>query len=293
MYPKLKFTGNLIARRPTENYIRQPKSPPLVLFSGGVDAMFSLLGNRALKPTILTIWGSDIFFDDDGGWNKVSALNRKVAGDFGVSYDTIKSSFRFFQHYPTLDKLVKPLVGDNWWHGFQHGIGLLGLAAPLAWVRKTGTVVISSTYSWKDRQFSCCASDPSIDTALRFFDCACQHYDFTVSRQEKVAFICEEASRRDHDIPVRVCWTNTVGDNCCACDKCMRTIFGIYAEGADPRRFGFDLTEAKIDGIVASIAAGRVVRTPFWHDIIAKLKDRGPPRERHIAAILEFFAPAQ
>lgn len=292
MYPKLKFGGNLIARRPTENFIRQPKAPPLVLYSGGVDALFSLLGNRALRPTLLTIWGSDVFFDDAVGWNKVSGLNGKVAADFGASYDTIRSSFRFFQHYPTLDRLVKPLVGDNWWHGFQHGIGLLGLTAPLAWARKTGTVFISSSYSSKDRQFTCCASHPSIDTALRFFDGACQHYDFTVTRQEKVAYICEESSRRRQDIPLRVCWTSTVGDNCCVCDKCMRTIFAIHAEGADPRRFGFELRDETIDGIVASIAAGKVARTSYWHDIIAKLKDRGLPRERHVAAILELFASA-
>lgn len=290
MYKNLNLRGNLIQKNVSYNYISQPKSTPLVLFSGGVDAVFSMLGNRAVKPTILTVRGSDIFFDDAGGWKKVSKLNEEIAANFGLKYEYVESSFRFFQHYPRLDQKILPAIGDNWWHGLQHGIGLLGLAAPLAWVRKTQNVVISSSFSSKDPQVYCCASDPSIDTALRFFDCTCQHYDYTVSRQEKIQFICDEAAIRNKQIPLRVCWHNVEGDNCGLCEKCLRTIFGIYAAGANPAQFGFNIDGAWSEKVVALIRDDKITANVFWREILDGLNARGPHHEPHINALIEFLS---
>ena len=37
-----------------------------------------------------------------------------------------------------------------------------------------------------------------------------------------------------------MCWESSGGSNCCNCEKCWRTILGVYAEGFDPREFGFE-----------------------------------------------------
>lgn len=34
-----------------------------------------------------------------------------------------------------LDKDFKLILKDNWWHGIQHGIGLIGHAAPCNFLR--------------------------------------------------------------------------------------------------------------------------------------------------------------
>jgi len=284
MYPQLTFKEDALVGRPVENVIRQPRSAPLVLFSGGVDAVFAMLGYRAVRPTLLTVWGCDVFFNPNNGWDKVRRMNDDMARRFGLDLTSVKSSFRFFQHYPTLDAKVA-IVQDNWWHGFQHGIGLLGLAAPLAWARETNTIAIASSFSYKDPWFTCCASDPSIDTALRFFDCSCHHFDYTITRQEKVAFICEESDHLRKEIPLRVCWHSTDGDNCCECEKCLRTIFAIYAEGRDPRRFNFAVEEERL---VDAVRSGKVKRVAFWNEIVDRLSER-PERPQQVKALLDFF----
>ena len=38
---------------------------------------------------------------------------------------------------------------------------------------------------------------------------------------------------------LRVCQKSKIAHNCCKCEKCLRTICGIFAEGYDPNDFGF------------------------------------------------------
>lgn len=291
MYPKHSFGGTIVTDKVVENKLYSPQSPPLVLFSGGVDAVFTMLGNRALRPTLLTVWGADLFFKHEKAWATVKEQNERLAQAWGCDFTTISSSFRLFINYSVLDeKFAKPYQ-DDWWHGFQHGIGLLGLTAPLAWVRRADHIVISSSYSASDPFFTRCASDPSIDAALRFFGATCRHFDYTVTRQNKVAFICGEAEAFSRSLPLRVCWETATGSNCCLCDKCMRTIFGIYGEGADPVRFGFSLNDEKLEEITRKLKSGGVKPTAFWFDIVGRLraredKWRGVP---HVAALLDLF----
>ncbi|HYD04960.1 MAG TPA: hypothetical protein VEC60_04505, partial [Reyranella sp.] len=288
MSPKLSFAGELVAR-PVSNSLWHPTRPPLLLFSGGVDSVYSMLGNLALKPTLLSVWGADTFFRDDAPWNKVYQANREMADRFGLGYETIKTSFRLFINTDVLDERFAKSHGSwgNWWHGFQCGIGLLGLAAPLAWQRKTRSIIISSTYSSKDSRFIPCASDPTIDMALRFAGCQCQHYDYTVSRQEKVAYIREQAEVLRKAIPLRACWV-AQGHNCGLCDKCLRTLFALHAEGADPAQFGFPVDEALQAKIVERIRDGKILKTPFWDEPVRKLRS-SPQTERHVVEMLRYF----
>ncbi|MBL8838768.1 MAG: hypothetical protein JNL66_21120 [Alphaproteobacteria bacterium] len=291
MYPGFAFRGRVAAGKIVDNRLNRPQAPPLVLFSGGVDAVFTMLGNRALRPTLLTVWGADMFFKHAAAWEKVKEQNRQLAAAWDCDFTTIASSFRLFLNYAVLNEKFGKPVKDNWWHGFQHGVGLLGLAAPLAWVRRADHVIISSSYSSHDPFVTLCASDPSIDSALRFFDATCRHYDYTVTRQRKVAFICREAEAFKREVPLRVCWETATGRNCGVCDKCMRTLFAIHGEGADPQQFGFTMTAAKLEEITAKLKSGGVKPTAFWSDIVGKLREREAEWRRvpHVAALLDLF----
>lgn len=290
VYPWLNFSGRLEGRQ-VRNDVGRPQSPPLIFFSGGVDAAFSMLGNRALSPTLLTIWGADIFFREAEPWQKVEAANRRTAQDFGVGFESIKSSFRLFLNTDVLDRAFSSTIYHwaSWWPNFQFGIGLLGLAAPLAWVRKSRTIIISSSISKADSRRIYSASDPMTDMALRFAGCQCQHYDFTIDRQQKIAFICEQARLLDQPIALRVCWQSS-GENCGLCEKCMRTFFAILAEGSDPGQFGFRMDDDILEKITGLIAAGTVKPNLFWDDLIQKLRTANRT-EPYIRAILDRYPP--
>ena len=62
--------------------------------------------------------------------------------------------------------------------------------------------------------------------------------------------ICEYSRRNNTEIPLRVCWESSGGSNCCKCEKCYRTLFGIIAEKENPRKYGFNYTDKEFEEIV-------------------------------------------
>lgn len=93
-----------------------------------------------------------------------------------------KTNFRSFINERKLNCLVKN-SGDGWWHGFQHGIGLLGHGAPIAYLKGLKCIYIASSYTPKDNVT--CASHPSIDNCVEFCNCHIIHDQYEYSRQEK------------------------------------------------------------------------------------------------------------
>lgn len=158
----------------------------------------------------------------------------------------IKSNFREFLAYKTLEHLIKK-TGDNWWHGFQHGIGLLGLGAPGASCLGISTIYIASSFTFREKGLVTCASDPSIDNFVRFCGSQIVHDQYEYNRQEKIRHICEFVQKNSIPIHLRVCWTSSGGKNCCHCEKCYRTMFGLFAEGVDPKDYGMDYTDEDLE----------------------------------------------
>lgn len=239
MMPRLKFAGELTFGRLVDNSC-EPSGRSLLLFSGGVDAFSSLITHAEEHPTLMTIHGSDISLDDEIGWAKVEKHVREVGSEFDCETLFIKSSFRLFLNEGALTRLVKPFVDDGWWHDLQHGIGLLGHAAPFAFKHRLKTIYIASTYTAADKGKITCASDPTIDNHFAVASCRTIHDGYEFTRQDKVHRICEYRDRTGRAIRLRVCWRSKGGENCCRCEKCWRTIFEIYSERREPREFGFE-----------------------------------------------------
>lgn len=280
--------GGVVADKKIRNYIDKPAAGPLILYSGGVDATFTLLSHLKLSPTIVCIRGSDIYFGegDDKAWEVTSKLNRDIANNFNVSYLEIESTFKTFPKAWVLNEKIKS-IKDNYWHGIQHGPALIGLAAPLAWKLKSERVIISSSFSYKDRVQGKGSSMPSTDEQIRFFGLNTLHYDYSVSRQDKVSYICQQAEFLKVDVPLRVCWESRTGINCCVCEKCMRTIFGIYAEDKDPSNFNFNLTENLVNEIIVKLSDPNLKRSVAWHGIIEKLSTSKYKDLREVIAALK------
>lgn len=247
MYPNESFRGKITARRITDNN-RGDLDGAAVFFSGGVDAYHTLISHIEEKPILVTLWGADIPFEDPAGWELVDQHIQGIAHQNHLEYIPIKTSFRRFLNEVALNEYAFRLIEDDWWHAFQHGIGIIGHIAPLAYQYKIKTVYIASSLTIED--ISNCASDPSIDNYVRFFGCRVIHDGYEYSRPEKTDRISVYVKKTGKPIQLRVCWESKGGSNCCHCEKCYRTILCLLAGKNDPREYGFHYREEEFAGMM-------------------------------------------
>lgn len=260
MYPNLQFKGKIECKRIVKHQPLCNENRSLVFFSGGVDAFATLFAHINEKPTLFSICGADIALSNKRGWANVQRQIDDVGAKFGLSTIQCYSNFREFIDEEKLCDLVASLgAKDDWWHGFQHGIGLIGHAAPLAYQYGYMTNYIASSYTIRERPYITCASDPRIDNFVQFCGAKVCHDQFEYNRQEKIHHVVDYSQSINKPIMLRVCWIAGEGENCCKCEKCKRTIFGLLAAGADPNDFGFVLSDRDIR---------RLVREIKWKDII-------------------------
>ena len=238
MYPMIRFGGKLIPERTETNRHPSGGNRPLVCFSGGVDAFSTTLSHLPENPLLVSLWGADVPWQDEEGWKPLETLLQNDAEILGLERLTVRTSFRDLLSARDLNDLVRA-SGDIWWHGFQHGLGILGHLAPVAW--KTNAEKVYITASFVSGDVYTCASDPAMDNHVRFGGTRVVHDGYDLNRQQKIRNIVTWATKKGISVPLHVCWRKKGGDNCCHCEKCWRTMLEIYAEGADPKDFGFRL----------------------------------------------------
>jgi hypothetical protein len=237
MYPGLSFKGRISPTKVVDNR-QEDFNKTAAFFSGGVDAYNTLISHIDEKPILVTLWGADITLEDQAGWNLVNNHIRSIAGNNKLDYVSIKTSFRKFLDEGALSEYVIKRTGNNWWYGYQHGIGIIGHVAPFAYQYKVKTTYIASSLTEEDN--STCASDPSIDNFVKFCGSHVLHDGFEDSRQDKVNRISEYVNRTKTPVQLRVCWESEGGSNCCHCEKCHLTILCLIAGKNDPREYGFN-----------------------------------------------------
>lgn len=278
MYPFLDFQGSISCAKidyKSELDIIKSKGKSLMFFSGGVDAFATLFAHIDENPTLFILLGSDIKIGNKIGWNNVSKQLSQTAETYKLNALQCESNFREIISESLLTGMVNDLgVVGGWWHEFQHGIGLLGHAAPLVWKYNYTKIYIASTFTQRDYGKVTCASDPTIDNYVQFSGASVCHDQYEYNRQQKIEHIVEYAkSSRTRPI-LRVCWQGDKGLNCCRCEKCYRTIVGLSVEGEDARKWGFDKSDLSI--IEKDLKYYRRVSPwciPFWQDIQNRIKE--------------------
>lgn len=245
MYPEADFSGGRLHVDSIIDCSYKPSGKCTAFFSGGLDAVHTLIRHADEKPDLITIWGSDLHLYDIDGWNRVKKTVERFGNDFGLKNVYIKSSFASFIEERKLSYKFLDVIHSFWYHNIQHGIGMLGLVAPYAYKYKIKIHYIGSSYSGKRKVE--CASDPSIDNELRFASCQIIHDAYGYTRQDKIREVMAYGKEVGRSIPLRVCWTIKDGTNCCRCEKCYRTIIGIIIEGDDPQRCSFDINESQLN----------------------------------------------
>lgn len=267
MYPMLEFKGKvwvdkLVKQSPADS------GRAGCFFSGGVDAFNTLYQHYGEEPDLITVRGADLKLADEEGWVNVLNHAECTASRLGLQLLTVKSNFHEFLNETAVYQLIKT-SGDGWWHGFQHGIGLIGLAAPLTFANGLSTIYIASTYTAAERGTHTCASDPTIDSHVRFCGCRIVHDGYEFTRMDKVRNICTLSAQTALTNPVlRVCWIESGGKNCCRCEKCLRTIFELLALGMNPARMGFEDYESGLSSAKTTVLkAYSLTSKPFWIEI--------------------------
>lgn len=237
MYPDIDFLGEISCEKIIENkYEDSGKSA--MFYSGGLDSANTLIHHYNENLVLLSIWGSDIRFDNEEGWNLTHTAIEEAAKKFSLKEAVFRSTFREFDNEGTLDKDFSKTLGDGWWHGIKHGLALIGHVAPYVYLHKISKFYIASS-NCEAYGIRKCASSPYTDNCVRFADCRVIHDGFEFSRQDKVHNIVNFCKNNNTNFNLHVCWESHTGGNCCHCEKCYRTICELIAEGEEPEKFGF------------------------------------------------------
>lgn len=274
MYPMYSFDGKLTVESFEENRKPGESQKTLACFSGGVDATSTTLSHLAEKPLLVSLWGADVPWENEDDWRKLKSLLQGNADALNLEMMTVRSSFRKLLQEGKLGKRILDSE-DDWYHGFQHGIGILGHMAPAAWHEGIGTVYIASSNI--EGTVYTCASDPSIDNFVRFCGAKVVHDGYEMDRQEKIQRITDFSRKNGLQIPLHVCWEKRGGENCCHCEKCWRTILGFYAAGEDPKQYGFPLFngfDSLSDDLERDYRRFRILTVANYQPLQKKLQER-------------------
>ncbi len=203
MYPMVEFGGKLnVSEIVANNIVDQNGS--VAFFSGGVDAFNTMTCHLDEKPTLITVWGADVKIDDLDGWNKVEKHISDTCCEFDIDYVTVKSSFReFLDEWKMTEQVLNS--GDGWWHGFQHGLGIISHAAPIMYMLKKKTIYFASSFTAADKGKVTCASDPTIDNYIHFCGSNVIHDGYEFTRQDKVHNLTQFVNKTGKNISLRVC----------------------------------------------------------------------------------------
>lgn len=241
VHPDVHFGGKLIVNQLVKNEYIPNIEKKVLLFSGGVDAISTLISHIDEKPMLINVWGADVHPYDTKNHKVIKRDLDKISMEMGLSFFVIRSSIRWCFNESYLSDYYRDTICDTWWHGMQHSVGLLSLLAPYDYLEKISTNYIASSYTEKHIGIVRCISYPFVDSKLKIVSTQCYHDGFELGRLDKIKNIVNFANELAHsqEIPMKVCFRPKNGKNCCKCEKCLRTMSVILAMGSPLERFGF------------------------------------------------------
>lgn len=282
MYPNCPLGGKLIAECQKNDLYITTKSAQM--FTGGMDAVTTFIRHADEKPLLILEYGfyqeeqmehGEYAKDIESERNFVS--DRSAAIEFAKLHGTIatfiRANYGTFINSAAINKQFAGRMGDNFWHGLHHAMAILGAAAPIAYLENIQTLYIASSFSVGNTYP--CASDPTTDNEFRFASTSVVHDGYEMTDQDKARTIVAYQEMTNVPLPLRVCSWND--HNCCACEKCLRRMLQICAEGGDPHNFGFNYEQSIFDTTKAYLRKEIQFFTPKnidkWGRIIARMEE--------------------
>jgi hypothetical protein len=220
-----------------------------VFFSGGVDSFFTLLwhsdNNNSSKRfhinDLLCIWGFDVPLSNQKAFFQMRERLEKVAFSFDKELIDIATNLRDTRWQKT----------D--WGYLSHGCALVSVALSLE--KRFSKILIGSTGGYKDLNpwGSHIITDPLLSTSMTEII----HDGAFFNRVQKTEFVAKsEVALKS----LRVCWKSRSDENCCACNKCYRTMITLELLGELDRCSTFNISKVDIGKV-------EKVYSPHYYDI--------------------------
>ncbi|MDF3306984.1 hypothetical protein P3H15_18335 [Rhodococcus sp. T2V] len=185
-------------------------------FSGGLDAFYSVLKNRAEITHLILVHGFDIDPRRPKPYERISAGAREVAVAMGVELIEIRTDLQF----------LHTRHGNNW-GSTAHGAALAHVALLLSpHLRK---VIVAASGSYDTGNMTPHGSHPDLDPLWSSGNLEIVQDGTEANRIDKAEAIKDSDLAMRH---LRVCNLNWDGDyNCGKCEKCIRTMINLYIAG--------------------------------------------------------------
>lgn len=241
LYPKHSFKGNIKYKKIKKNKGYGKKKSGL-FFSGGVDSIASYIRKSQENPYLLTVKGADIPLSEKEGWTKVKNHTKQFAKEHRLTPFFIQTNLRSFLNESNLNKDYAKQGLRGWWGGVQHGLGLVGLSAPLTFIKGIDKIHFASTplLSNNNNLYSTSwGSHPLIENNIKWGETKVILDGTKLNRFDKIKIITDYIKKKGSKLQLRVCWESKKGQNCGKCEKCARTMANLLAEGVNPSNHGF------------------------------------------------------
>lgn len=241
MYDKVNLSGRLIPSKFIDNAITYTHKK-ILLFGGGIDAHASFIRHYDDISHIINIqgWFSTLQSIDEGA-NADKAHCQVVANENKKSFKYVRSNFACIVKNSLINKKFKKVLKDEWWHAFLHAMAFISITIPIAYKLNISNILIGSSLTVGANYT--CASYITTDSEFKYARNGMTIHDaFELSRQQKASIIVAFQKHANRVYPLKVCSFNDC--NCCACEKCFRSIIEIVAEGGNPLDFGFNIHDS-------------------------------------------------
>ncbi|WP_254764795.1 hypothetical protein [Natrinema marinum] len=279
--------GTLYARRTIDPDPESGDESGL-LFTGGVDSTCSYVRHREASPTLISIRGWTITPDaaDDGKWDALRTRVSSFADDHGCETAFVESNMLSFLDHPMLLAHYKRYVDGGWYSSVGHGLGLLGLCAPVAYARGMEDLYVAATH-WDGIDLEW-GSRPDIDDHVRWAGTQCHHDSYDLTRQERLDVIADYVREEDPNLQLQTC-NDRMDGNCGECEKCYRTAVGLRLAGLEPAQHGYPFSDADYRDLRRSLERGDWVLGQDERHMWADIRDRARETEPATPAETAFF----
>jgi hypothetical protein len=250
-----------------------------LLFTGGVDSTCSYVRHREEEPTLVSIRGWTITPDpaDDEKWRHLTDRVETFAGERGLETAFVESNMLSFLDHPMLLAHYKRYVDGAWYSSVGHGLGLLGLCAPMAYARGMEDLYVAATH-WEGIDLEW-GSRPDIDDNVRWAGTRCHHDSYELTRQERLDAIADYVASDAPGLELQTCNARMDG-NCGRCEKCYRTAVGLRLSGLEPNDHGYPFDDREYDRIREALENGDWVMGQdekyMWEDIRVRARETEP-----------------
>ncbi|ELY49375.1 hypothetical protein [Natronorubrum sulfidifaciens] len=285
--------GTLYAKRTTDPE-PEPGGESGLLFTGGVDSTYSYVRHREESPTLISIRGWTITPEpaDDDDWDALRSRVSSFAADHDLETAFVESNMLSFLAHPMLLAHYKRYVDGAWYSSVGHGLGLLGLCAPMAYARGIEDLYVAATH-WQGIDLEW-GSRPDIDDYVRWAGTQCHHDGYELTRQERLDRIADYVQTAEPTLELQTCNVRMDG-NCGECEKCYRTAVGLRLAGLEPTAHGYLFVDEDYHEIRTALEEGRWVlgqdERYMWDDIRERARETEPTSDAE-AAFFEWLDAA-